>query len=529
MHHMHGVPILQTNLQPLEKQFWDAYNATSYLSVETGNKSAFFTYLATMGLAFVFATPLIMVMKNVQGVTPGYVTALVANTAVVLVGLFNYKLFMSSVPDLYPGNIFGVFNGIYFVTMIAQCIVAVIAAVHARRTAGASYESIDSDVDSLSSPSPTLYDLSRNQSPSSFELDSYPVNSEPHHDLEANDLTVHLNLLKKRPFPALFAKLNDNPWVVRSGAAATTANSVLAWFNFLFFLVYVPTAIAVFGCFGQGNKVFNLLAHFIKGGVFFILGLVTIARYCGAWSHKGWAWNHKLVRERDLRSRWVRLSPKGLITMEWIESFLVFFYGSTNVFLEHLANPGGEWSAKDLEHASIAFIFIGCGLCGLITEAKLSNWRHQYANFDDNKTVIKASPGFSPNPFPILCIFWTGTLMSQHQQASELSTAIHAQWGSLLAYGTFFRFVTYVMTMVLPRPRDLSKPTQPITEIIAGFCLLAGGVIFMESCDPVILALEWRGYGAMFTLNVCLGLVFLLMAWIMSVFQFKTWLQRRAH
>jgi hypothetical protein len=41
---------------------------------------------------------------------------------------------------------------------------------------------------------------------------------------------------------------------------------------------------------------------------------------------------------------------------------LIFIYGSTNVFLEHLAAWGGAWSATDLEHVSISIMFFGAGL-----------------------------------------------------------------------------------------------------------------------------------------------------------------------
>ena len=47
---------------------------------------------------------------------------------------------------------------------------------------------------------------------------------------------------------------------------------------------------------------------------------------------------------------------------EFVESFLIFLYGSTNVFLEHLAGWGKAWSAQDLEHVSIAGLFFGGGL-----------------------------------------------------------------------------------------------------------------------------------------------------------------------
>ena len=45
-----------------------------------------------------------------------------------------------------------------------------------------------------------------------------------------------------------------------------------------------------------------------------------------------------------------------------MESALIFTYGVTNIFLEHLDNWGGEYSPEDLEHVSITVLFIGGGL-----------------------------------------------------------------------------------------------------------------------------------------------------------------------
>lgn len=54
-----------------------------------------------------------------------------------------------------------------------------------------------------------------------------------------------------------------------------------------------------------------------------------------------------------------------------IESSVIFTYGASNVFLEHLAGQGGAWSHSDLEHVSIAFMFFGAGLvCLLIFKNK---------------------------------------------------------------------------------------------------------------------------------------------------------------
>ena len=118
--------------------------------------------------------------------------------------------------------------------------------------------------------------------------------------------------------------------------------------------------------------------------------------------------------------------------------------------------------------------------------------------------------------------------MSQHAQASMLSTDIHKQWGNLFMLGTVFRFITYLLLLILPATRELTKPLRPISELLVSFALLCGGLIFMESCDPIVYAFEYRGFTSMFTLNISLGIVALLMSWVMSVFTFKDWLLKRA-
>lgn len=38
----------------------------------------------------------------------------------------------------------------------------------------------------------------------------------------------------------------------------------------------------------MGSSVFNGLAHFIKGGIFFLYGIVTLGRWLGAFGDLGW-------------------------------------------------------------------------------------------------------------------------------------------------------------------------------------------------------------------------------------------------
>lgn len=99
--------------------------------------------------------------------------------------------------------------------------------------------------------------------------------------------------------------------------------------------------------------IFTGLAHFIKGGIFFWYGLFTLGRAMGSFSDLGWSWNVKppasVVGSRRAAA------PSA----EFVESFVMFLYGSTNVFLEHLGSSDGKWSAGDLEHVSISVLFFG--------------------------------------------------------------------------------------------------------------------------------------------------------------------------
>lgn len=73
------------------------------------------------------------------------------------------------------------------------------------------------------------------------------------------------------------------------------------------------------------------------------------------------------------------------------------------------------------------------------------------------------------------------------------------------------------------------RPGRPLTELVTSFCLLCGGLVFMESTDQVIEAMEYRGLTPMFTLNMSVGCTALLMAWIMVLFSFKEMLKKKMY
>ena len=109
----------------------------------------------------------------------------------------------------------------------------------------------------------------------------------------------------------------------------------------------------------HGGAVFNVLAHYVKGGIFFGYGLLTLGRWMGAFADFGWAWNVKPPKEIVGRRR------AAIPSAEFVESFVIWLYGCTNVFLEHLAAWGDAWTAQDLEHVSISVMFFGGGLVSL--------------------------------------------------------------------------------------------------------------------------------------------------------------------
>jgi hypothetical protein len=218
-----------------------------------------------------------------------------------------------------------------------------------------------------------------------------------------------------------------------------------------------------------------------------------------------------------------------------VESFLIFFYGSTNVFLEHLAAWGNAWSAQDLEHISITVMFFGGGLCGMLIESTrvrdLLNTVQQppvslaYRSEEQGHTEPPKSYKFPMNPIPALIVLLLGLMMSSHHQETMISTMIHKQWGTLLVGAAFARALTYVIFYLSPPTSIL--PGRPPSELITAFCLMAGGFIFMASAHDTVYSMELYDVDAMFVFTVAMGLITFLMAWIILVVAIKGWAVRK--
>ncbi|WBW70566.1 DUF2427 family conserved fungal protein [Schizosaccharomyces osmophilus] len=260
----------------------------------------------------------------------------------------------------------------------------------------------------------------------------------------------------------------------------------------------------------RGSHIFNGLAHWIKGALFLWYGILSFGEYLGAFAEYGWAWN---LRPKLSQSGLRRFVP----SKEMVESSVLFTYGITNVWLERLGNTDGVWNHHDMQHVSIAFMLWWAGLCGIFVESKmvrrflntgLSYALHQSPHEEGNSTTDE-SPSASLNLFPAITVFFTGIMMSSHEQKSQISTVIHVIWGRLLSAAAVSRACTYVL-LYIKRPSS-PWPTRPPTEIITSFCLICGGIMFMASSYDVVNKIRVNGLSAMLLMNVCVALTCIIM------------------
>ncbi|KAK6069610.1 integral membrane protein [Seiridium cupressi] len=368
----------------------------------------------------------------------------------------------------------------------------------------------------------SLSHSSGHQSPTSLE--DRRMDYDEDDDLELKPVELNPSKPQSRGLVAKIAgKISTRTWKV-----LLLGYNVIDRTTLILGYIALLTGIVTWARFFEGHAIFTGLAHWIKGSVFVWYGLLTLGRWSGSFGELGWAWN---VRPKQSSKKW---KPSA----EFVEGFLIFFYGSTNIFLEHLGNDSvgnAEFSPQDLEHVSITVLFIGGGLLAMliestnirellnttVSEAALSHPDSAYN--DEEREALRAPKQyeFSINPIPALVILLLGIMMSSHTQHSMLSSMVHKQWGNLLTGASLARGFTYVL-MYIRQPRSI-MPSRPPTELLTAFGLIAGGIIFCASSGDTVEGMVHYDLDAMFFYTVTLGFVGLLMAWVVLLLALKGW------
>ncbi|RFU24218.1 hypothetical protein B7463_g12117, partial [Scytalidium lignicola] len=504
-------------------------------------------HIAIMTISWIFVLPvgvILSIARSRYSLLVQFVF-LILNACGLLLGTF----YNASTPDLYPNNAHHKLGWVVTWFMCAKVLMEMISAYTGHNSKGnvlaeerAAFIPISSENmaqhhrlhghghghghiyrysnDSGQGTEPNTASL-RSQSISSIGEDENPLHQQPiSEEEEEEDIMLEKQILTQRSkmndylsrkVPALFSTRALK--VLRFAYGAIDRTILILGF------VTLATGYITYGGIFKGNNVFNGLAHWIKGGIFFWYGILTLGRWGGAFAEIGWAWNISPVKAS-------RRSPP---TAEFVESLLIFIYGCTNVFLEHLAAWGGEWAPQDLEHLSITIMFFGGGLCGMFIESKqirsLLNIGVQPENSYHDESEEPKAYRFSMNPIPALIIVLLGKMMSSHTQNSMISSMVHAQWGNLLVGAALARGATYIIFYISP-PTSIF-PGRPPTELVTSFCLMAGGLLFMASSKDVVEAIEYNHFDAMFMFTVCMGLVAFLMAWVILVMAIKGWAVRK--
>ncbi|KAK7909165.1 hypothetical protein PG985_015043 [Apiospora marii] len=539
---------------PQEDQKLDSYPPTYFSHPE--HRGVMYAHIVLMVLGWVFVLP-IAVMFSIARSRYTLLTQfvfLVTNALGVVLGI-SYN---ASTPDLYPNNAHHKIGWIATWMMCAQVLISLIG-----RVAGVMSREEQNNKEERQAFIPvstrnmeehlrgngTLYhhhkysysnDSGQGTEPGTESLRSdslssgqeSPAETSDHPRMDYDDEDLEFKEVEmKAPTPPtnslvakIAGKISSRAWkFLLLGYNIIDRTSLILGY------IALTTGIVTWARFFEGHEIFGGLAHWIKGGVFFWLGLFYLGRWAGSFGELGWAWN---VRPKQS-------TPKWRPSAEFVEGGLIFFYGSTNIFLEHLGNAGQAFSAQDLEHVSITVLFIGGGLLAMLVEStrirellnmtvsEAAEAHPDHTHTDEDRDALRAPKQyeFSINPIPALVIMLTGIMMSSHTQQSMLSSMVHKQWGNLLTAAAFARGFTYVLLYL--KPPTSVMPSRPPTELLTSFGLIAGGVIFCASSSDTVAGMVHYDLDEMFVYTVTMGCVGMLMAWVIVMLALKGWAVRR--
>ncbi|KAI8385050.1 uncharacterized protein BYT42DRAFT_564508 [Radiomyces spectabilis] len=502
------------------------------------NKGYFYMHVGFMVLAFWVLMP-IGIMFGIARSSLHIPTQILA-FGVAMLGFFFGQMYGHSVPHLYAGNVHHSMGWILFLFMIAQLFVGVVRKIS--KVVGRNQESQYNRLETVhlmnrpsSSSSDDHHHDHHSEASSAETLNNFYDENDHDHDNDSFG-KQHLapsdeELLDEDPItmayekPPLYMRAFNavSPYIpnfMKKFVVVLAYNSIICRYIHLVLgrtfivLIFIQTlsGLVVYHGVCRSWDVLGCIAHLIKGGIFFFYGMMTLGRYLGAFAERGWAWN--------------RVDGGSRFSFEMIESGLIFTYGITNTWMEHFGQDSA-WTHKDLEHASLAFMWWWCGLAGILVESRALRRLLERSVMNTPLDVPKHEPHqtYSLNPFPALTVLMTGISMGNHHQDSQYSTNVHYMWGLLLSLAACCRFITYI-SLYRKSPKG-TQPTRPPSELLGAFLLIAGSILFMASNSGTLTWLRRNQVDSMFMMNVCVALTSMTMCYVTGLMIIKAWSKKR--
>lgn len=498
------------------------------------NKGLLYTHIAFMVLAFWILMPMGIAFGIARSSLHVPTQFLAFITA--LVGFFFAKLYGHSVPHFYAGNVHHSMGWFLFLILWAQVLVGIvrkIANAVARSRSDAHYDRLETVhlVDRAESSSSTESHHQRSQNSedtlnddTEFEYQKDGIMMSPI-EFEEDDVIYdepeEQQPIVMRTFKAIKPLI---PTFVKRAFVATAHNTftvtVCRWAHLLTgrvipLLIFIQTlsGMVVYAGVCRGWEVLGCIAHLIKGGIFFVYGIITFSRYLGVFANQGWAWN--------------RVDKGSKFSFEMIECWLIFIYGITNTWMEHFGQDS-RWTHKDFEHASLAFMWWWSGLAGILVESRaLRRLIYRAYNTDRHEEPHRQeqTQTYSLNPIPAVTVFMTGMSMGNHHQDTEYSSNVHYMWGLLLSVAAVCRMLTYI-TLYNNRPNQ-REPSRPPTEALGAFSLICGSILFMASNSGTMTWLMRNQVDSMFMMNVAVAFSMMTLSYVLSLILLKAWSAKR--
>ncbi|KAI8385710.1 hypothetical protein BD560DRAFT_481355 [Blakeslea trispora] len=522
-----------------------AFNATgdepmSY-ALFPAEKGYFYVHVAMMVIAFWILMPIGVMLGIAKSSL--HVPVQLLSFCFAMVGFFFAKVYGHSTPHLYAGNSHHTLGWILFLFMIIQMAVGVVRKVANAVGKHNNYERVQEDEEEhfLHSPGPSTLTTGSSHSRHSDrhsdasgetlhmgEFDLYKHEQSSHameedeedqfvmssHDIQTNSTSENVTMRVFHIVSPYIPSAIKSAFVNLAYNRFTTVvcryyHQVMGRTFVVLIFVQTLSGLVVYHGVCRSWEVLGCIAHLIKGGIFFFYGIGTFGRYLGAFSNRGWAWN--------------RVENGSSFSFEMIECSLIFVYGITNTWMEHFGQDS-RWTHKDLEHASLAFMWWWCGLIGILVESRAVRRLLERTVLTTQRTEVQKD-GYSLNPFPALTVLMTGVSMGNHHQDTQYSSTIHYMWGLLLACAALCRFVTYI-TLYRNQPQD-AQPSRPPSELLGAFLLICGSILFMASNSGTLLWLRRNNVDSMFLMNVCVALTSMTLCYVATLQIIKAWAEKR--